>query len=89
MLLQVVDASDEEKAKHMAVTMETLREIGAGDLPMLTVFNKCDKTEYPYPHSKGHELYISAKAKDNMDALLSALNKQLFAQARPLCFLQL
>ena len=80
MLLQVVDASDEEKAKHMAVTMETLREIGAGDLPMLTVFNKCDKTEYPYPHSKGHELYISAKAKNNMDALLSALNKQLFAQ---------
>ena len=60
--------------------METLREIGAGDLPMLTVFNKCDKTEYPYPHSKGHELYISAKAKNNMDALLSALNKQLFAQ---------
>lgn len=80
MLLQVVDASDSEKTKHIQVTMETLREIGAGDIPMLTVFNKCDKTEFHYPHEQGANLYISAKTQGNMEALLAAINKQLFAK---------
>lgn len=80
MLLQIVDASDSEKAKHIQVTMETLREIGAGDIPMLTIFNKCDKTEFHYPNEQGANLYISAKAQGNMEALLAAINKQLFAK---------
>ena len=42
LLLQVVDVSDPDYREQMETTKETLRELGAGDIPMLTVFNKAD-----------------------------------------------
>jgi GTP-binding protein HflX len=43
LLLQVVDASDAERMEHMAQVQEVLEDIGAGSIPMLTVFNKIDR----------------------------------------------
>lgn len=42
LLLLVVDASHPRMEDHLAVSLETLREIGAGDVPRLLVLNKCD-----------------------------------------------
>ena len=42
-LILLADASDPESAEQIAVTEETLTELGAGGKPMLYVFNKCDK----------------------------------------------
>ena len=43
LLLQVVDVSDSGYQEQMETTKETLRELGAGDIPMLIVFNKADR----------------------------------------------
>ncbi len=43
LLLHVVDASDAERMEHMAQVQEVLEDIGAGSIPMLTVFNKIDR----------------------------------------------
>ena len=41
-LLIVVDYSDPERDEQLAVTYETLRELGAEGKPTLIVYNKCD-----------------------------------------------
>ncbi len=43
LLLQVVDVSDPGYQEQMETTKETLLELGAGDIPMLLVFNKADQ----------------------------------------------
>jgi GTP-binding protein HflX len=41
-LIIICDASDPEHLTQLEVTENTLSELGAGDKPTLTVFNKCD-----------------------------------------------
>jgi GTP-binding protein HflX len=43
LLLHVVDASDAERLEHMAQVEAVLDDIGAGSIPVLTVFNKIDR----------------------------------------------
>ncbi|MCD8327352.1 MAG: GTPase HflX, partial [Lachnospiraceae bacterium] len=42
LLLQVVDVSDPHYREHMDVTRQTLSDLGAGDIPVITVYNKAD-----------------------------------------------
>lgn len=42
-LLQVVDYSDEHYKEQIAVTNQTLKELGADGIPMIYVYNKADK----------------------------------------------
>ena len=42
LLLHVVDASSEDRDRHMRAVREVLAEVGATDVPGLLVFNKCD-----------------------------------------------
>lgn len=43
LILHIVDASNPQCDKQMAVVYDTLRELGIGDKPVLTAFNKMDK----------------------------------------------
>jgi GTP-binding protein HflX len=43
LLLQVVDASDPRRDEHIAQVDTVLREIGAGDIPQLRIYNKIDR----------------------------------------------
>src|SRR6185436_10152037 len=43
LLAHVVDASDPAFERQLEVTCEVLREIGAGEVPRLLVFNKIDR----------------------------------------------
>ncbi|MBC7961152.1 MAG: GTPase HflX, partial [Vallitaleaceae bacterium] len=43
MLIHVVDAANDQVETHMQVVYETLEKLGAGDKPVLTLFNKMDK----------------------------------------------
>lgn len=45
LLIHVIDASDSEWERKEEVTNETLNEIGAGEIPVLRVFNKIDLVE--------------------------------------------
>jgi len=42
LLLNVLDASDQEVSRHFETTMSVLRDLDAGDIPMITVLNKID-----------------------------------------------
>ena len=45
LLLHVVDASDPRRDEHIEQVDTVLREIGAGDIPQLRVYNKIDRLE--------------------------------------------
>lgn len=42
LLLQVIDYSDDSYREHMEVTRRTLEELGAGEIPIICIFNKLD-----------------------------------------------
>ncbi len=43
LLIHVVDSSNDQVERQIEVVYETLEQLGAGDKPVLTVFNKIDK----------------------------------------------
>lgn len=79
LLLQVIDYSDENHQDYMQVTKDTLRELGADQIPMIYVFNKADLC------GMGHlamiqgedKIFMSAKSRDGIDALLSLIAGKL------------
>lgn len=61
LLIQVVDFSDEGFKHQMEVTEQTLRDLGAGDIPMITVYNKADlKGLLPLPQTGTDKIYMAA-----------------------------
>lgn len=82
LLLQVVDCSDAHYREQMATTQETLKELGAGDIPMLIVFNKADKAQnkiaYPRVNSEDR-IYISAKETGSMELLVKVILDRIYA----------
>lgn len=75
LLLQVIDAGDSDYQKQMDVTMDTLHQIQADHIPMLYVYNQCDKTDYAYPAIHGDHLYISAKDPNSIQLLIQTIRK--------------
>ena len=63
LILHVIDASDPQRDSKFQVVEDVLKEIGAGDHPRLTVYNKVDL------FSPGDDLY---RAKSN-PVLVSAV----------------
>jgi len=43
LLLHVIDASAVDRGRRMAAVRRVLEEVGAGDVPTFTVYNKCDR----------------------------------------------
>lgn len=79
LLLQIVDVSDEHYKDMMATTEKTLAEVGVTDVPMITVYNKADRTELVYPDVSGENtVTISALDPDSQDALIDLIKKQIF-----------
>lgn len=52
-LLQVVDASDPHSEEQIRTTVDTIHALGAGHIPMITVFNKCDLSGSPAASHRG------------------------------------
>lgn len=79
-LLHVVDASDPNRAEHMQVVYQTLRELGCEDTPIITVFNKMDREiELPLPmDARAREIVqVSAAQGDGMEMLLATVERLL------------
>ncbi len=89
LLLQVVDYSDPCYQKQMETTAETLNELGAGSIPMLTVFNKVDKMEekFSYPKRVGDKIYISAKEDSSVSMLTEMIFEKTYADFQEMCLL--
>lgn len=86
-LLHVVDASDENRVKHMEVVYSTLRDLGCGEKPVITVFNKMDKeVEMPLPQDKNccARVEICAKNQKSIENLLDVTEEVLKSFRKPM-----
>lgn len=79
LLVQVVDFSDENYRKQMEVTAETLKELEAGDIPQITVYNKADKCRMAgLPCVKENQIYISAVQGIGISELAELIKKKIY-----------
>jgi GTP-binding protein HflX len=78
LLLHVVDASDPTHQDRIEDVEKVLREIGAGELPVLRVYNKADRIEHP-PRLDRSEIglparvWLSASTGAGVDLLRAAI----------------
>ncbi len=91
LLLIVADLSDPACQSALDVTLETLKEIGAGEIPRLFVFNKADQVcsdpetyaqrRIPYDGitADDAQIVISAKHAGDLSRLVDAIETQLSA----------
>ena len=82
-LLHVVDASNPQMDTQMYVVYETLKQLGIGDKPVITLFNKQDKLEDEIilrDFQADKTLAVSAKTGDGLPALLELLEELLRSQ---------
>ena len=93
LLLQVVDYSDPHYKEQIAVTNQTLRELGADGIPMIYVYNKADlvspdkipgmagaepeQVTAALPQVTENSVYLSAKERIGMEELIGLIEKKL------------
>lgn len=79
LLLHVVDFSDEDYEENIRVTNSTLKEIGADNIPVIYVFNKCDKVnDSKLPYVDGNKVCISAKNNIGINELINVISNNIF-----------
>ncbi len=77
-ILNVCDASSPEAQVHMKVTEDLLSELGCGDTPVITVFNKCDRlSALDIAPDSERVVHISAKNGQGIDRLLERIEANL------------
>lgn len=87
-LIQVVDFFDENYRQQMEVTNETLRELEAGDIPRIIVYNKTDLCGMQdIPHRKNGQIYLSASCGWGIDELAEMIKEVVYAHRQEAAFL--
>lgn len=82
LLLHVVDAADPERAERIAQVNSVLEEVGAGGMPQIEIFNKCDLIAEA-PHEEVDELgqarriWLSARTGAGTELLVAAMGRFL------------
>lgn len=88
LLLHVVDISHPNALNQAEAVYDTLKEINAGDIPIITALNKIDRLQDPsqarilteqFPHA----VAISARTGEGVEALLNMLSNTLFETLTP------
>ena len=81
LLLHVLDYSDEACRQQREVTEETLKELGAGDIPVIYVYNKSDLrmqedgSKMTLPRIQENRIYLSAKTGEGIQELVDMIWK--------------
>ncbi|GFI62164.1 GTPase HflX [Clostridiales bacterium] len=86
-LLHIVDASNPERAGQMETVYNTLRDLGYGETPVITVFNKMDRNvELPLPKddTARYNTRISAANGEGLDILLETIEKLIKSFKKPI-----
>jgi GTP-binding protein HflX len=81
LLLHVVDAADPLREERVAHVDEVLKEIGAGEIPQILVYNKIDKLEetpprHDQPHAGRERLWLSARTGAGIEALRTVVARR-------------
>lgn len=72
-ILNVCDSSSDECAEHYRVTTELLSELGCGDIPVITVLNKCDISNDTAIPLVGNCVRVSALTGEGLETLLQKI----------------
>lgn len=78
LLVHVVDYSDENYLKNIEVTNNTLKEIGAENIPIIYAFNKSDLMHIKIPKVEEDIIYMSASNKIGDIELIELISKKVF-----------
>ena len=76
LLLHVVDISNPSFENHIDVTNQTLKEIGADNIPVIYVYNKIDLLDIV---NRDNGVCISAKNNIGIDELIEKISKNIFS----------
>lgn len=87
LLLHVIDFSDDDYEENIRVTENTLKIIGAQDIPVIYVYNKSELKKEKLPVVSDNSIYISAKNKIGIYELLELINKSIFKGYKSCCML--
>lgn len=81
LILNVIDASDPHHKQHIRVTEDTLKDLGAADVPVIYVYNKADRCiEEKLPLIRGEDkIYLSAKTGEGIPELIDMIFHKLHA----------
>ncbi|MCA9693285.1 MAG: GTPase HflX [Myxococcales bacterium] len=87
LLLLVVDASDPDRDQQVRTVEGLLGEIGAGEVPRLSIYNKCDlldADELAQREAAGERdaFFISAHERRSLRPLVSAIEEHLWERGR-------
>ena len=79
LILHVIDASDPDRVEKRRVVLEVLEDIGAGDHPRLTVYNKIDliNPEDALPAVQSNELCVSAVTGQGLPELVAEIEREV------------
>lgn len=79
LLINVVDASDPNMVQMIRTTQNVLDEIGVKGIPMITAYNKSDKTDRNYPQIEGNDILYSAIDPKSIKLLADLITKRVFS----------
>ncbi|MBQ8188666.1 MAG: GTPase HflX [Lachnospiraceae bacterium] len=80
LLVQVVDFSDSHYKQQMEVTAQTLKELEAGDIPMIYVYNKADLAGVEQlPKVREQQIYMSAVNGIGIEELAKMIQDKVYA----------
>ena len=80
-LLVVCDISDAEMNEQLKVTSDIISELGAGDKPLIYVYNKCDRCQ-DLPEKREGAVLVSAKTGQGIDDLYDKITETVRAGKR-------
>lgn len=79
LLINVVDASDPNMIQMIRTTQNVLDEIGVKNTPIITAYNKADKSERNYPQIEGNGILYSAIDAKSIAILADLITKHIFS----------
>jgi GTPase len=86
LVLHVIDASAGDRDRRMSAVREVLDEVGATEVPMLEVYNKCDaltlEERRRLQEQEPDALYISALTRQGVDELVETIASRLELDVR-------
>lgn len=81
LLIQIIDFSDDNYKQQMEVTANTLKDLGAGDIPMIYVYNKADKCNMEHlPKVNEKQIYMSAVNGIGIEELTVLIKEHVYNQ---------
>jgi GTP-binding protein HflX len=78
LLIHVVDSSNPGYDEQIAITNDTLKKLGVENIPIIYAFNKADLMDIRPSTNDKDSVFLSAKERTGLDALIGLIRKHIF-----------